>query len=161
MPAETFIDDELAAFLESGVSIHAASRDAACVAQLSRGIGCRVDADRRRVTVFLLASQSGAILADFRANGAIAAVFSLPTTHRTVQLKGTDAVLADVEEADLVRIARYREAWVEQLAALGFARPLPRTIVSGARGDIVAVTFTVCAAFVQTPGPSAGTPLKP
>ena len=97
MTAETILDAELAAFLESGVSIHAASRDAGCVAHLSRAIGCRVDADRRRVTLFLLASQSGAILADFRANGAIAAVFSLPTSHRTVQLKGRDAALAPLQ----------------------------------------------------------------
>ena len=161
MTAGTILDAELAAFLESGVSIHAASRDCGCNPNLSRAIGCRVAPDRRRVTLFLLASQSGAILADFRANGAIAAVFSLPTTHRTVQLKGTDAALADVEEADLARIARYREAWIEQLSAIGFERALPRALLTGARGDIVAVSFTVGAAFVQTPGPAAGTPLRP
>lgn len=161
MTAATFIDAELAAFLESGVSIHAASRDAARVANLARAVGCRVAPDRRRVTLFLLASQSGAILADFRANGAVAAVFSLPTSHRTVQLKGEDAAPAEVEEADYVRIARYREAWIEQLAAIGFDRALPRTLVAGARGDVVAISFTVSAAFLQTPGPSAGTPLKP
>lgn len=161
MTAETILDAELAAFLEGGVSIHAASRDAQCVPHLSRAIGCRVDPGRRRVTLFLVASQSGAVLADCRANGAVAAVFSLPTTHRTVQLKGSDAALAEVGEADLVRIARYREAWIDQLAALGFDRAIPRTIASGSRGDIVALTFTVSAAFVQTPGPSAGTRLRP
>ena len=91
MPDTVLIDEELAAFLHSGVSVHAASRDAANVPCLVRGVGCRVSADRRRVTIFLLASQCGPMLGHFAANGAIAFVASQPSTHRTVQLKATDA----------------------------------------------------------------------
>ena len=50
------LDEEGAAFVQGGVSIVAASRDAALVPSIGRVVGCRVAADRRRVTVFVAAS---------------------------------------------------------------------------------------------------------
>ena len=159
--SDPVLDEELAAFIQRGeISIHAASRNAALESNLSRALGCRVAPGRRRVTIFLLASQSGAILADFRANGAIAAVFSQPSTHRTVQLKGTDAAVEAVEEGDAARIARHREAFASELASIGFPEALPRALLAGARADVVAVGFTPLEAFQQTPGPTAGTPIR-
>lgn len=154
------IDPELAAFIQSGgVSMHAASRDAANVPNLSRALGCRVSEDRTRVTVFLLASHSGAMLADFRSNRAIAFAVTLPSTHRTVQLKGEDAALEPLQDDDHKRISMHREGFVRELTRLGYAASLPERLLSGARDDVVAVGFTVSAAFIQTPGPAAGTPL--
>jgi len=153
------LDEELVAFLESDhVSMHAASRDAANVANLARPLGCRVSSDRSRVTAFLLASHAGAMLADYRANGAIALVVTLPSTHRTVQLKGQDAAVEPLRDDDHARIARHREGFVRELTSLGYEGSLPGMLLAGAREDIVAVGFTVCAAFIQPPGPAAGTP---
>ena len=153
------LDPELVAFLQGPVSMHAASRDAANVPNLSRALGCRVSADRTRVTVFLLASHSGQMLADYRANGRIAVVMSLPSTHRTVQLKGEDAMVEPLQDGDHILVARYREAFVKELSGLGYSPSLPELLWAGARGDVVAVAFTVTAAFIQTPGPTAGKPL--
>jgi hypothetical protein len=153
------LDTELVAFMQGGVSMHAASRDARNVANLSRGLGVRISSDRTRVTVFLLASHSGAMLADFRANGRIALVVTLPSTHRTVQLKGEDAAIEPLQEGDHILIARQREAFVQDLVSMGYPMPLGDLLLAGSRGDVVAVGFTVTAAFIQTPGPSAGAPL--
>src|SRR6476469_7906872 len=136
-------------FMRGGVSMHAASRDGDKVANLSRPVGSRVSADRTRVTVFLLASHSGAMLADFRANGRIALVISQPSTHRTIQLKGEDAAVEPLQEKDYVLIARMREAFVRELGSIGYATTLPSTLLEATRGDVVAVGFTVCAAFLQ------------
>lgn len=155
------LDAETVAFMGGGVSMHAASRDAANVPSLSRPLGCRVSADRTRVTVFLLASHSGAMLADFRANGRIAVVVTLPSTHRTIQLKGEDAAVEPLRDGDHILIARTREAFMRDLEAMGYHRSLPETLLEGQRGDVVAVGFTICAAFTQTPGPTAGAPLTP
>jgi hypothetical protein len=76
-----------------------ASRDAAHVPSVARALGCRVSPDRQHVAVFLLASQSATLLRDLRETGAIAAVFSQPSTHRTIQLKGSDALLGAIEPA--------------------------------------------------------------
>lgn len=155
------LDAETAAFTEGGLSMHAASRDAANVANLSRGLACRVCRERTRVTVFLLASHSGDMLADFRANGRIAVVFSQPSTHRTIQLKGTDAAVEPMQDGDHVLVAKQQAGFVRDLTSLGYPNSLPETLLKGARGDIVAVGFTIAEAFVQTPGPSAGKRLEP
>lgn len=153
------VDEELAAFLQSGVSVHAASRDAANVPCLMRGVGCRVSPDRRRVTVFLVSSQCARLLADFAANGAIAFVASLPSTHRTVQLKGTDARREELQPGDEALVARQREAFARDLAGAGYDRGVGHILVGDDGSGPVAVTFTPTAAFVQTPGPGAGAPL--
>jgi hypothetical protein len=159
MEPDPLIDEELAAFLQSGVSVHAASRDAGNVPDMVRCLACRVAADRRRVTVFLLASQCGAMLGDFAANGAIAFVASQPSTHRTVQLKATDAVVGTPQPGDEELVARQHAGFEADLVKLGYAPALPRTLVANDWPDVVAVTFTPTAAFVQTPGPGAGAPL--
>lgn len=154
------LDSELAGFIQSeGVAMHAASRDGKNVPSLARALGCRVSPDRTRVTIFLLASHSASMLADYAANRHIALVVTLPSTHRTVQLKGEDAAVEPLREGDLALVARHRDGFVRELTRLGYAASLPETLLAAARGDVVAVSFTVSAAFVQTPGPSAGTPL--
>ncbi len=159
MPDAPLIDEELAAFLQAGVSLHVASRGATNVPGLVRAIGCRVSADRRRVTAFLQASQCGALLADFALNGAIAFVASLPSTHRTVQLKGSDAKAGPTQPGDDALAARERAAFRDDLVALGYDPEMPLALTGGAWSEVVAVTFTPTSAFVQTPGPGAGAPL--
>ena len=158
-PAPVALDPEIVRFMAGGISMHAASRDAGCVANLSRPLGIRVSDDRTRVTVFLLASHSGAMLANFRENGRIAVVVTQPSTHRTIQLKGEDAAVEPLQEGDHILIARKREAFARELEGMGYRRELALTLLEGARGDIIAVGFTITAAFIQTPGPTAGQPL--
>lgn len=159
MADKPLIDEELAAFLQGGVSVHVASRGPTNVPNLVRGIGCRVSPDRRQVTAFVLASQCGALLAEIAMNGAIAFVGSLPSTHRTVQLKGTDARTGAPVAGDEALVARQRAALVEDLVSVGYPPEMPRALLGGDWSEAVAITFTPSAAFVQTPGPGAGTPL--
>ena len=159
MPEAALIDPELAAFLQRGVSVHVSSRGPTNIPNLVRGIGCRVSADRRQVTAFVLASQCGALLAELAMNGAISFVATLPSTHRTVQLKGTDAKAGPPLPGDEALVARERAALVEDLVGVGYAPEMPRTLLGGDWAEAMAITFTPTAAFVQTPGPGAGTPL--
>lgn len=161
MPDTLLIDEELARFLQGGVSMHAASRGADLVPRLARALGCRVSPDRRAVTVLLLASQARGMLEDFAANGRIAVVYSLPRSHRSVQLKGHDARVERPAAGDARLVEDYRQAFVDELSFLQYDPSLPRTLLSGAADDLVAVTFTPCQAYVQTPGPGAGAALKP
>lgn len=155
------LDAEHAAFIRGGVSVIVAARDAANETTVSRAVGCRVSDDGRRVTVLLSAAQSGALLANVRANGVIAAVFSEPTTHRAIQLKGTDAAVVALAADDPHLLAAYRQRLAQQVAPLGFSEGFVRTFLSVAPGDVVAIEFTPSAAFQQTPGPKAGAPLQP
>lgn len=147
---------DTAAFLRGSVSIVAASCRDDLETELSRAIGCRVSLDRRRVTIFLAASQSSALLAAIRSTHRVAVVFTGPSTHRALQLKATDAVIEPRSETDARLLDAYRDAMVPELAKLGFGEDFTRTMLAAAPEDVVAVSFTPSEAFEQTPGPSAG-----
>lgn len=153
------LDPAQAAFIQSQVSIIVAASDAEQVPSLMRAAGCRVDAGRRRVTVLLNASQSRALLRGIDRSGVIAVVFSQPSTHRTLQLKGSDAAIETLCPADTALLEHYRELMVVEIGALGFPRVFTEAMLSGAAADTVAVSFTPAAVFEQTPGPAAGAQL--
>lgn len=58
------LDAANAEFIRRGVMVSVASRDANHTPSVARAFGCRVAPDRRRVTVFLAASQPEALLRD-------------------------------------------------------------------------------------------------
>jgi hypothetical protein len=154
------LDGEAAAFLHRpGVSITAASRDARNVPCIGRCLGCRVAADRTRVTVFVAASQYAAFFDALATSRAVAVVFSLPSTHRALQLKGSDAAAEPLAPGDAELVARHVESFVEELAALGYPPEVVRAAHWCDPAELRAVAFTPAAAFEQTPGPGAGAPL--
>ncbi len=150
------IGPEQAALIARRVSVIVAGRDAAHRPHLMRAVGRRLSPDLRRVTVFLPAATSAQVLADLRANGLIAVVFSEPSTNRTVQLKGSDAVVTTLEAGDEAIVERYLQHFIDEIGELGFRENVARTILKAAPEDLVAVHFTPQAAFEQTPGPKAG-----
>ena len=152
------LEVELAAFIQSGVSIVVAGRNDELVGDVIRGCGCRVSADRQRVTVLVDPMRSDALLHDITSNGMIAVVFSRPSTHRSIQLKGTDARRARVTAADQAAIDRSLAAWVAELVSIGYTAEFAAA-VRGRPEWPVALTFTPTAGFQQTPGPDAGTRL--
>jgi hypothetical protein len=100
------------------------------------------------------------VIADIEANGMIAVVFSQPSTHRTIQLKGTDARVARVSPRDRDLVERHRAAWVDELTAIGYRPEFARAVHGDTPDAMVALVFTPTAAFQQTPGPGAGDKLR-
>jgi hypothetical protein len=127
---------------------------------LGRAFGRRVAADRRAITLFIAASHAPQLMKDLAANGAIAVVFSRPETHRAMQLKGEVTAIGPLVDGDITLVAAYRAAFIDELAALGYAPQLVAAFLDCADADLVAVTFEPACAFVQTPGPQAGEPLR-
>jgi len=158
--APPLLDAEHAAFVVlPGISITAASRGSDYRPRLGRALGCCVAEDRSRVTVLIPADQYPELVQALRASRAVAAVFSQPSTHRTIQLKGTDAEVLPADAADRAHAARWQAGFVAELAALGYDRELVGTFLWCEPANLVAAGFTPCAAFQQTPGPGAGAPL--
>ena len=158
--ARPILDAEHAAFiLLPGISMTAASRGARNLPEAGRVHGCRVASDRSRVTVLLPADQYPALVEALRASRAIAVVFSQPSTHRTIQLKGKDAVVEAPAPGDAAVAAQATESFAVGLGALGYNEAVVRAGVWYEPTALVAVSFTPCAAFQQTPGPRAGAPL--
>lgn len=153
------LSEEIAAFLQRGVSLVVASRDAQLLPSLARAYGCHVSPDRRRVTVVLSARQSGALLAAIADSGQIALAVTEPATHLSYQLKGNDAQIRPLQPFDHASCDKHVEDFVIDVSPLGYPEPLLRAVMGTAVDDRVAVSFTPAQSFDQTPGSSAGTRL--
>ena len=150
------LDADHAAFIQGGVSVVVSTRNAQLVPGVVRGCGCRVSRDRRRVTVLVESERCGSVLEDIAANGMIAVVFSQPSTHRTIQLKGSDARAVRATGADRAAAQRHLQDWADDMRSIGYAPEFSRAVRGAAGPGLTAITFTPTAAFQQTPGPAAG-----
>jgi hypothetical protein len=155
------ITAEHAAFMQSGVSMSISSCNADRIPSVSRATGCHIAPDRLQVTILVIAPHAGQLLDDIRRSGAIAVTFTKPSTNRTVQLKGKDAVVVGTSDGERGIARAYLDAFVEEVGQLGHDRNMVRAMFACAPSDIVAIRFTPCAAFSQTPGPRAGEALRP
>lgn len=150
---------EDAAFVCGGVGMSAATCGHGAAPNIARATGCRLSPDHRVATLIVAATAGAAVLDDLRRTGAVAVVFTQPSTHRTVQLKGNDARIVPLEPGDTALVERYIVAFAAEVRAFGFSEAFMRALLSHAPDDLVGVQFTICAAFSQTPGPKAGSPL--
>lgn len=147
------LSEELAEFVEGGLSMLVGTRDAALRPHVERAVGVFVSADRQVITVYLnqgLAAQSVANLND---NGCIALTLARPYDHRSLQIKGRMLSLRDGTEEDRAKQERWLAGFVEHLYIVG----LPRGVVRQLKVfPSIAVTMRIDDLFVQTPGPGAG-----
>lgn len=150
------LDKDNASFIQTGVSISLASCGPDRLPTMSRGLGCKVFDDGRLVGIFLRRSQSEALLENIRASGRVANVFSLPSSNRTVQLKGTNARVIPFSVEDLPIIDGHIADFVLEVIPLGMTEPVVRVLLAYQPEDLVTVVYTPNAAFLQTPGPKAG-----
>lgn len=154
--AAPLISDELAAFVQKGVSLAVASRDANLQPSMARAYGCHISPDRRRVTLVVSQRQSAALIADISASGQIALAITEPTTHRTYQLKGKDAAVVPLRPFDHASCDAHLKAFVAEVMPLGFTEELLRTVMDTRVNDRIAISFTPHEVFSQTPGHTAG-----
>lgn len=158
-PPSPLIDPPLAAFLQGGVSMIAASRGADGAPSVMRGVGCRLSDDRRQLTLLMSAAGCGRLLDDLRAGGPLAVVFSRPTTHEAVQLKAPGATVAPGTAADWALATRWQQLFAAEIEPLGFALDFVMAAFAWRPGDLVAIRFEPAEAYDQTPGARAGTAL--
>lgn len=157
-PKTPLFDERLASLMTGGMSICLATRGPGNQPNIARAVGCAVFPDRRRLTLFLLGSQTSALVRDVRSNGEVAVVFSQPSTHHSWQFKGTDARVAAARPGDQALVADYQRAFLAEVVPLGYPEPLIRALLDFQPEDLVRVTFKPSSAFLQTPGQNAGAP---
>jgi hypothetical protein len=155
-PRHPVLDATWAAFLAGPVAINVASRSPALVPSVARAYGCRVSPDRRRVTILLAAGRARAVLRDLAEGAPIAAVFSRPKTHVSLQLKGEWAEILPATPADVEVMRAYGAAFAAEICALGYAGDFGERLAAPATEPAVAVHFEPVALFEQTPGPRPG-----
>ncbi len=157
-PPRWIPDERSRQLLRSGVSVSLATRNSALVPNLSRAIGCRLD-DDGRVSVVLTGGDSVDLISDLAVNGAVAAVFSQPSTHLTLQLKANRVVIEPASETDVVAALGTRTGMLADLVRMGYPAEFSEAFMRVDVDDLVVVRFYPERAFDQTPGPQAGNPI--
>jgi hypothetical protein len=153
------LDPQHRAFISKGVSVIVASRDAANRPVVCRGCGCEALEDGC-LRVFVDSACARPLLDAVAVSHAVAAVFSEPATHRTVQFKGTDGSVVPVGGDSASLLQAHRAAFSAALKALGYGETMAGGLTHFEQDRINAVLFTPSAAFDQTPGPGAGEPMS-
>jgi hypothetical protein len=150
------ISSDLAAFLESGISIHIATRAEGLEPNGARVAAVAVDADGTHVTAYIPAIAAGPVIADLEAHRQAALGFGRPSDDRACQVKGIFVGARKASDRERTLIDRQWVAFLADLAHIGF----PGQATDGwATWPSVAIRLRVTATFSQTPGPGAGAPL--
>lgn len=158
-PHSPLLTPEHLALLDAGISVIVSSCGPDLVPSVMRGVGSLVGPQGRLFTVYLCRSQSAQLLRDVARSGRLAAVFSQPSTDKTVQLKTRAARLREAREDDAPVLRRYLRNMERELGLLGFLPVYARAMLAHRLDDVVAIEFEPEQAFDQTPGSKAGQPI--
>lgn len=147
--------------LSAGVSLRLGSCNCQGEPAIGRGLAAELLANGR-VRVLMEGQACAEVLQGVRETGRISVVMALPSTHRTLHLKGGDGAVSSAESpADHTLLQLRLDAFARQVVSLGFAREdLVANWYDVRRGDLWAVDFSIAGAWNQTPGPGAGQPLE-
>jgi hypothetical protein len=147
------ISQQLAEFLEEGLSTHLASRNERLEPNAARVTALVVDDDGRHLVAYVPTVSAAAVLPDLRANGQVAIVSARPPDERGCQVKGVFVDAWDATDADRHIVTLQWERFRGRLEIIG----LPRVATdSWVTWPCTAIRVRVQALFDQTPGPGAG-----
>lgn len=151
---------DLVALAQGGVSVLLAScrEDGRPISGVA--LGARVD--RHGTIRVLLPRRTNLRVLEALAEGrGIAVTFSRALDHRSFQVKASGARILAACPDDAPEVARQCAVFHDELIGIG----LPEQVADGYMrydpDDLVAIEFVPEEAFVQTPGPGAGSPLSP
>jgi len=145
--------------VDKGVSTIVSSCSLDMRPSIMRAVGAAITPDGRSVTVYLSRPQSRQLLQDIASTGRVAVVFSEPASHRTLQLKASQARIRCAEAHDEAALAHYLASMEHEIEAVGFSPAFTRAMLAYRLDEVVAVSFAPSQAFDQTPGPRAGAAL--
>lgn len=138
------------------------TRDAGLIPEVTRAWGLLVSKDRKSISLCAPLATSGKTLDNLAGNGEMTVCCCLPTSYKTVQLKGQCIERADPSRGDLVAVERHREAFGRLNERIGFPRERSETFWQReleSSPALIRLRFVPEQIFDQTPGPDAGSPL--
>ncbi|MCB4770825.1 hypothetical protein LGR54_19615 [Ancylobacter sp. Lp-2] len=147
------IEAEVATFIEGAVMTILASRDAAMVAAIGRGVGTR-RIDAATFETLVSRAQWPHLLANLQPAAPLAVTFVRAEDYRCYQIKAEVTGLAEAGEEDRARALSYIAAMSARLGALEVP-PRPITAWLTDR-DLLRIAYRPLALYAQTPGPQAG-----
>lgn len=154
------LTDELSQFCQSGVSVVLASCDENHRPVVGRGLACRID-QAGKVRLVIRKDSNLCLLRSIAQGGGLAATFTKPTTHRSIQLKASFARIGATAPQDGEAATRQTAALTANLVEDGYWDAFAAHYCAFERDELTVLEFIPERAFVQTPGPGAGSPLQP
>ena len=152
----TLLNAELAAFIQGGLAIDAVTRDGRNFPRAARVIACSVPPDRRQLRLILSPYGLDHFLEALKETRAIAAVFCLASTHRAVQIKGSDARIEAIRKGDRQLALRTMRAFAADIVAIGLDEVLVPIETNYDPDAMITIVFSPNAIYEHTPGPTAG-----
>lgn len=160
MSASTVFHQNVLDFVHRGLSINAASRDLRFIPSISKALACRMLPEMQEVRIFVDAAQASRLLADVASCQRIAVTFSLPSSHRTIQIKGNSAKQIAPEAGDLDYTQRYIQRISLDLQTLGYPAALVARYLHLDPEQLTVISFQPDSIFEQSPGEKAGEPME-
>lgn len=152
-----WIPDELATFLESGLSIVVATRDGRLQPDGAVGWAVRVHESRDGLTVYMHPQAAREMLRNLERFPEIAVDLDLPSSHRACQVKGRFLTARKARKGERSIVEGQMDAFAEDLVGIG----VPRAMTGGWEvWPCIAVEIEVTELYEQTPGPGTGGPLR-
>ncbi|HTU86023.1 MAG TPA: pyridoxamine 5'-phosphate oxidase family protein [Solirubrobacteraceae bacterium] len=151
------IPDPALALIGQGVTVVAATRDAAMRPHIARAWGPEVLGERGPLRLCIEASERSATAQNLVERPEIAATFTRPSTYQSVQLKGLTLEVRPPTDDELGLVDEHQAAFAAEVEKVGIQlRLVPRLLD---RSSLVSVSIAVDELYDQTPGRAAGTPL--
>ncbi len=158
MQTKSLVSEANAEFLESGLSITVACRDADLEPEGGLAWAASVHEEADRLTLYLYEAAGRDLLKHLESQPAIAILFDQPMTHRACQVKGTFLSSRPARADERAEVERQVEGFILQLEGIG----IPRAMCAGwLTWPCLAFDVRIEQLFEQTPGPGTGGPLKP
>lgn len=157
MTARPLISDEIADFIESGLSINVGTSSKALEPDGVIAWAAHVHEDRSQISIYLHKDAAQAMLRNLHVHPEIAVLFERPTNHRACQIKGTFVSTRNAKPAEQAKVAVQADRFCKELEGIG----IPRALLAGLPiWPCQAVQIRATELFEQTPGPGAGEPLR-
>jgi hypothetical protein len=160
MSASIMFPQDLLDFIHQGLSITAASRDHRFIPSISKALACRVLPEAQEVRIFVNAVQASHLLADVTSCQRIAVTYCLPSSHKTIQIKGFSAKQLEPQAGDLEFTQGYVQALSQDLETLGYHPAIIARYLHVEPEQLAVISFQPDSIFEQSPGEKAGEPME-
>lgn len=148
--------EDLRQLLTQGVSLMLVTRDERLTPELTRAAAARLG-DDGLLRLALPLPESRRAIWNLETNPVIALSATLPTTYRSLQVKGRD--VHTIEWPGHAELARaHADAFRDEVIRVGVAAEIADSFFSHRR--YVTIGFTPSELYEQTPGPGSGLPVQ-